>query len=77
MEVDYSKLREAKRRKRGQIPRKVRPPWQLTPPQCKYACDLADLYGADLEHAQKYLDWYVALSKGWIDQATFDKETGL
>lgn len=66
--------RQYQQRKNGKIKRHVRSLDALSVNQLELAEAMADRYEVPLEQAAKYLDWYAALLRRWIDQTTFERE---
>ena len=74
--LDAGSASQLQKRKQGKIGRRTRKWDQLSQAQRELAKALAQRYGVELEKAATYLDWYAAVSKGWITLSTAETETG-
>jgi hypothetical protein len=74
--LDAGSASQLQKRKQGRIGRRTRKWDQLSLAQRELAQALADRYGVELDKSATYLDWYAALSKGWITLPTAETETG-
>lgn len=73
-EIPWHVQEDWRKRETGIIPRRKRKANELTVRQIRLAERMQDTYETSWEQATTYLDWFAALSKGWITRETFIAE---